>query len=621
VTLDGSLPIARITSPDPDELVAGTVTIEGTAAGMDFDSYTVGYKSGIDPAGGSWVTIASSATPVTDGVLATWNASTLNTPTVSLRLSVATTGVATAQDVVVVPLLAITSIATAPTFLSPNGDAVQDETALTAALSWPADWELTVAPVGGGPAVRTYQGSASAVAQAWDGADELAAVVADGEYTLALEATAPGGASTTKSVTVEVDTVAPVAAITTPTAQQMVLSHEPFQIEGAAHDDHFKLYQLSIAPGAPPGAFTTLKSSAVPVEGIPTMDDLYLLPTQSYASDVYTLRLAVSDDAGNVSTLDREFELDYIQITDVGSTPAVIDPAASETAEIAYTVNRDCDVAVDLHAWPAGVLIRTLTQTGVLAGPNTAMWDGLDDLGVFSTPEVLHYFVIQATDASGRTGQYNDATTPKLGPSGSVGGISIDTAGFDPYANDEIEVEFNITGLARSQIWVKGSNLFLPLSETGVFPPGQHVGRWDGRNQLGGLHQGAFSFFVDDPSNLPSPAIYLAREPIRFADFRAEAYLIHPVFGQVSGFTYELTRDAVVTITVEDPNGNHVRTLLTAQPQTAGVYDLDDGIGWDGRDDAGNVVSLEGTYTVVLSATDLLTGKVHVRRGNVTVYR
>lgn len=172
-----------------------------------------------------------------------------------------------------------------------------------------------------------------------------------------------------------------------------------------------------------------------------------------------------------------------------------------------------------------------------------------------------------------------------------------------------------------SQITVQGSDLSVPLSPTGTFAPGAHVDYWDGRNRLGELHLGDFRFFFGVPGNLPSPAVFLQRGPIRFLELRAQPYLIHPLFGQVSGLAYELTRDAYVSIAVEDPNGSHVRTILPGAFQMAGTYGLDAGLAWDGRDDQEQLVAVEGTYTVVLSAIDLVTQEVYERRGAVTVYR
>ncbi|SYZ72321.1 putative Thermitase [Candidatus Zixiibacteriota bacterium] len=67
---------ARIVSPLPNAVVSGSVTISGTADGDDFTGYALDYGSGDIPS--SWIPITSSAIPVTDGPLGTWETSGLN---------------------------------------------------------------------------------------------------------------------------------------------------------------------------------------------------------------------------------------------------------------------------------------------------------------------------------------------------------------------------------------------------------------------------------------------------------------------------------------------------------------------------------------------------------------
>lgn len=187
VTLSSTLPVARITSPDPFDFLSGTVPVQGTAAGTGFTSYTLAYKAGVSPTSGTWTTIATSSSPVTEGVLGNWNTSTLTEPIYTLRLTVQTGGGPTAQDQVLSRVLAITSFAAAPPYLSPNGDSIKDATALGASMTWPADWTLTLSPAGGGADVRTFTGTSEEVAVPWNGTNELAQVVPDGGYEALLE--------------------------------------------------------------------------------------------------------------------------------------------------------------------------------------------------------------------------------------------------------------------------------------------------------------------------------------------------------------------------------------------------------------------------------------------------
>jgi len=76
---------AKITSPSLSELAAGMVDIFGIADGAEFTGYTLEYGQGSLPS--SWTEIVSSTTPVTDGVLASWNTLGLSgTYTIRLRV-------------------------------------------------------------------------------------------------------------------------------------------------------------------------------------------------------------------------------------------------------------------------------------------------------------------------------------------------------------------------------------------------------------------------------------------------------------------------------------------------------------------------------------------------------
>lgn len=68
---------AHITSPAMFEEGRGVVEIRGSAAGADFVSYRLEYGAGLNPA--TWLQIGeASATPVTDGLLASWDTAGLD---------------------------------------------------------------------------------------------------------------------------------------------------------------------------------------------------------------------------------------------------------------------------------------------------------------------------------------------------------------------------------------------------------------------------------------------------------------------------------------------------------------------------------------------------------------
>ena len=69
-------PDVNITSPELFAEVSGKVTITGTAAGSDFDSYRILVGQGLNPQ--EWIQIAESNESITDGPLAEWDTSELS---------------------------------------------------------------------------------------------------------------------------------------------------------------------------------------------------------------------------------------------------------------------------------------------------------------------------------------------------------------------------------------------------------------------------------------------------------------------------------------------------------------------------------------------------------------
>lgn len=78
--------LARIDTPAPSANVSGLLEIRGRAASDDFVRYTVEWGRGLAPS--AWLTLRASTTPVTSGVLGTWD--TLSVPdgdyTIRVRL-------------------------------------------------------------------------------------------------------------------------------------------------------------------------------------------------------------------------------------------------------------------------------------------------------------------------------------------------------------------------------------------------------------------------------------------------------------------------------------------------------------------------------------------------------
>ncbi|MBN2227588.1 MAG: S8 family serine peptidase [candidate division Zixibacteria bacterium] len=140
---------AKIIAPLSNAIVCGTVTVTGTADGADFSSYTLEYGEGATPT--TWTPIATSGTPVTDGILGQWHTGSRN-GRYSIRLRVGTENVARVtvsvcngtiveitnphEDAIVVSSTEILGTACAPNFVGYDVE--------SAPLSDPDDWTTLV---------------------------------------------------------------------------------------------------------------------------------------------------------------------------------------------------------------------------------------------------------------------------------------------------------------------------------------------------------------------------------------------------------------------------------------------------------------------------------------------
>ncbi len=618
-TLDSSVPIAKITSPTPDQMVpAGTsVNILGTAGGATFSSYKVEFGSGLAPS--YWTLMTSKTTPVTNGLLATWDTSSLTDSLYTIRLTVTSTTGKTANESVTVRLLKLFNLSDAPDPFSPNGDGTQDTTTLSAQATFPVSWTLTIKD-STNTLIKSFTATGSMMSQVWDGKSSSGSVVLDGLYTYQFQGTSTETGVTSMSTTqqVTVDRTLPTATITSPPQNQTFITDDPLSFVGTADDVNFQNYTFAYGFGAAPASFTTLTTSTTKVvNGV-----LYTLDFQKVplAPGTYTFRLTVTDKAGTSAQLDRVIILDHIQISNITVTPLMIDPYNAEQTSIAYTLSRPANVVLRIYQDVSKQLIRTFTLPNQSAGANAVSWNGKTDTNVIA-PLEAYYFTIEATDGAGRKGAYNNATAPVQGPTPSYG-VSVNAANFDPYRNDLVPISYTLSAIGRVTIQIlnspyPSSPVIRTLVNQEIRIQGPHTEYWDGRRDDGGLFQGAFGVTNSAGVSLPLNPIILSRAPVEFTNFRAEAYLIQPVFGEVSLLTYTLSKTATVSISLMDPNGNAVRTLLSNVSQLAGSQSLE----WDGRTDSGKLVSVEGDYTVTLTAVDPVTGVSYKRVGNIVVYK
>lgn len=612
VTVQSSDP-AQILYPQANQIVGGdTVSVQGTASIVGFERYELHFGNGAAPT--SWSLIRSSTTPVVGGSLGTLSLVNKNQSQLTLRLRLFYGGGQMIERFTTFRPLELYSVTLNLQYLSPNGDGVQETATFSAGATQPVNWTLSFVS-STAQTVRTYSGIGTAVSVVWDGKDQGGQVVPDGRYTAVLHAVEPtsGLEDSNASRTTTVDITLPTATITSPTAGPVF---DTVSVLGTASDANLFFYFVEYGVGTSPTIWPSIFTGASNV----TAGTLASWDTRPRADGAHVLRLRVQDRAGNISTASVPLIIDNL-VTGITVVPGVFDPSAAETAAIRYTLTRPATVTVRLYQSVTKTLARTLVNASTRsAGVQNEAWNGRWDNNAIS-PEA-YYFTISATDGASITRTYNNAATPIPGPATAHSGYTVSSTAFDPFRNDRITIGFTMNQPGRLTLRITPSTsdtatALKTLLQSVPLADGAHTVFWDGRKDNGDFHQGNFAVFWDVPQLLEAKPIVVRSSRLEAQSLRLEPYVIQPVFGEVAAITYSLNLAAQVSVTIQDPNGNHFRTLVSAQSQAAGVQSLE----WNGLNDAGRSPSMLGDYAVKITATDPATGLSVERTGAVMVYR
>ncbi len=617
VTVDASLPLANLTAPIPEQaMVPQIVTIRGTAGGAGFQSYRLGYGEGYSP--WTWTLIRAATVPVTNNVLSTVNLTAITSPMVTIRLTVLSTA-GQATDQATVRLIRVTDLADAPDPFSPNGDGQAERTAMSVASSWASNWTLTIRN-SAAAVVRTFTlNDSSGMGQTWDGKNAAGVLQASGVYTYQFTAKEliSGLAVNSAVGQTSLDRTSPTAVISAPTQNKIFLTDAPIVLTGTATDTNFDRYTLEWGSGSAPGSFVFVLESRTKVAGTA----LGTVNVQGWSPGTYTFRLRVYDKAGLFSEAQRTIILDHIQITNVYLDSYSVDPFLGGRAVVHYQLSKTAHVTARFYNSTTKALVRTLTLAGQPPGNNTLQWDGRNAAAAVA-PLDVYYFTLEAVDPTNvnRKGTYNNATTPKMGGGSGYLGASMNRTDLNAFKSEAIEIKYSLIAPGGVSIFVQQPSgaIIRTLANNAIRSGGDEIEIWDGRKDDGKIYTGSFQVFLSEPTATFENMVRLLGSPPVCEGFQAEAYVIQPIDGEVSTMRYTLSRAANVTVTLTDPNGSTVRTLLSNVSQGAGAQVLE----WDGRNTLGRVVAVEGNYKVTLTAADpSWPTNTSTRNGTVLVYR
>ncbi len=515
-----------------------------------------------------------------------------------------------------------------PEIFSPNGDNIKDTTMINADFSESVSWKVMIKDSLSN-LVRILAGTGSSLAQIWDGKDSNGTVVNDGIYTYEIDAQAHGSSAHSIKRRINVDNTPPTVNIISP---NQILGGT-VEIFGTANEINFQTYLFQYGLGENPASWVDIFSSNTPV----TNGKLADWDTSQVPNGLTTLKLTAEDIVGNKSEYQLQVTLDNIKISNVLAAPRFINPTKGENSTIQFTLDRAANVAIKLYhvyltfEWDLGAgyggaykkdFVDTLATIFGYSGVNTFAWNGRDSSGNALAYDTYVY-EFEANAPGLKTIFYQ--------PEYVRGDVPLENVAINSNANvyqsELITIGYTISQPAFVIIAFKdavGAILWGKPRNSG-----QNSEYWDGRNPYTGNIMTDYNRITSawTPGTytvssfawiLPDNSIVTYDDTLKITDLSAEAYLIDPTYSQTSTIHYAISKSANIVIRIYDPNGNYFRTLLTTtSPLGAGSYQAE----WDGTDDTGKLVSVQGDYVIEINATTPGGESSVIRKGNIIVYR
>lgn len=486
-----------------------------------------------------------------------------------------------------------------PDMISPNADGIKDLTAIEATLSKTANWTITIKN-SSNATVRTFTDLISAnINQAWDGKDETNTVVPDGTYTYTIDAYDPITESSAEPVsgTIKVDTVAPVAIISSPSENDTLSG--TVTITGTATDDNFGWNSyLYYGQGTSPVIWEWIQNLWQEV----TDDMLGEWDTTMLSNGDFVIRLELTDNAGNKTTTDVPVKVYNLIISNAFAMPNPFSPnndGNKDTTIITANITGSADWTITIKD-SSNTLVKTLTGTGSAI---SRAWDGKDETSTV-VPDGNYTYYINAVDPeTGATsnqvaGFLEIDNTPPIAEitspaSGEEVGGTIDIIGTvdDLYFGWQSYLYYG-EGTAPSE-WVEIQNLWgtvindtLASWDTTQVTNGAYILRLDltdftGNRTITDVPISIYNLVINNPSANPNP--------------------FSPNNNGVEDYTL-ITASVPCNVnwTIDIKNSSDV--LIKSIAGTGKIINYQ----WDGKDSS-NILAADGTYTYYINAHDPIT--------------
>jgi flagellar hook assembly protein FlgD/general stress protein 26 len=498
-------------------------------------------------------------------------------------------------------VLNISTVSFTPATFNPAGDSLT----ISAAISAFASWTITITDSTTAQ-VKVFTGSGTAISQPWSGENSSGVKVADGIYTIKIEATdASYNTAVPIAGTITVSRLIPIAIINAPADNLMFPGGATIDIYATASDTtDFKNYILEYGTGDSPVSWNTLFG---PSTAQPTNAKIYSWNTSGFTSGTYSLRLTATDNAGNSQS--KTVRVRLLWITSNAQTENYISPnndGLKDSSLISATSNRivNWNIAV---ANSGSAVVRTLTTAN--ATTLSQAWNGTDTAGMV-VPDGAYTYTIIATDpASGvqsapKTGTIiSDITAPTVTiTSPAPGGLLRNSVIVTGTASDA-----NITSYTLDYGPAAGTGPWTAINSGTASVSSATLGTWITNDQGGtiALANGNYALRLmatDKAGNSTGFVIPVTADNLTLSNITASSHAINTASAEISTISFSINAPATVTFKIIPEklgvNGTPVYQSSKVLTEAGSGSFI-----WDGKDGSAMVVPDEA-YIYVLNATD-----------------
>ncbi|MFA5144007.1 MAG: FlgD immunoglobulin-like domain containing protein [Candidatus Omnitrophota bacterium] len=528
-----------------------------------------------------------------------------------------------------VPPIPITDVNVSPGIISPNGDGKADTATINATAGIPCDYTITIKNSSGTP-VKTFQGHSAtgAISRVWDGKNGSGATQPEGTYTYYIDVT--DGVSTAHTVpqAIYIDITSPQASVVAPLAGN-ISGTVPIKV--LANDSRWRQGDWSAATlyygqGSSPSQWIMLNRSYLPLvldnEGQAPV--LYSWDTTTLANGDYVIKWVVVDAADNVTTVNVPVTVTNAgpDIANLTVAPNPFSPDGSgtwidlTTGEVFQDPgpNRVLDdiaaisFNVSTHSFfnirvldSSDNLVKQLVYSALYPDSAThkieLQWDGRNDSGAL-VPNGQYKLVVNG--GSVQKEKSINITVDKM-PFITVANIAPNPFSPDGDGTDEVTaISYNISEISyvTVEIYNQQNSLVRTLVNRELFPAGDHLHIWDGKDAQGAaIPEGRYTIKISAQAQTGNDAepVYLNVGVLFISNIHISTDSINPYVGDTVSIIYQMAKSSVLTIKVYDPSNSPVRTLISNQSRQAGAHSEV----WNGRDNANQIVN-DGPYYFVI---------------------